>query len=34
VVVIGEMGVLIDYAGKTSNRQFALNIVRWLARDL
>lgn len=34
VVVIGEMGVLIDYAGKTSNRQFALNIVRWLAREL
>ena len=34
VVVIGEMGVLIDYAGKTSNRQFALNIIRWLAREL
>ena len=34
VVVIGEMGVLIDYAATTSNRQFALNIVRWLARDL
>jgi hypothetical protein len=34
VVVIGEMGVLIDYAATTSNRQFALNIVRWLAREL
>lgn len=34
VVVIGEMGVLIDYAGNTSNRQFALNIVRWLVREL
>jgi hypothetical protein len=34
VVVIGEMGVLIDYTGTTSNRQFALNIVRWLAREL
>ena len=34
VVVVGEMGVLIDYAAHTSNRQFALNIVRWLAREL
>ena len=34
VVVVGEMGVLNDYAAKTSNRQFALNIVRWLGREL
>lgn len=34
VVVIGEMGVLIDYAAHSNNRQFALNIVRWLAREL
>jgi hypothetical protein len=34
VVVIGEMGVLIDYAAHSDNRQFALNIVRWLAREL
>jgi len=33
-VSIGEMGVLIDYAANTSNRQFALNIIRWLAREI
>jgi hypothetical protein len=34
VVVVGEMGVLTDHAANTSNRQFTLNIVRWLAREL
>jgi hypothetical protein len=34
VVVIGEMGVLNDYTAHTSNRQFTLNIIRWLGREL
>ena len=35
VVVLGEMGILIDYAtADTDNRQFAINVVRWLAREL
>jgi hypothetical protein len=35
VVVVGEMGVLTDYSLRDAdNRQFALNIVRWLARAL
>ena len=35
VVVIGEMGVLVDYSVPgMQNRQFALNAVRWLARRL
>jgi hypothetical protein len=35
VVIIGEMGVLIDYSVPgMQNRQFALNAVRWLAREL
>ena len=35
VVVIGEMGALIDYSVPgMQNRQFALNIVRWLNRQL
>lgn len=35
VVIIGEMGVLVDYSVPgMQNRQFALNAVRWLAREL
>jgi hypothetical protein len=35
VVVIGEMGALVDYSAPgMQNRQFALNIVRWLNRQL
>ena len=35
VVVVGEMGVLTDYSVReVDNRRFALNIVRWLAREL
>ena len=34
VVVVGEMGALTGYAPDTGNRQFTLNIVRWLAREL
>jgi hypothetical protein len=35
VVVIGEMGALVDYSVPgMQNRQFALNIVRWLSREL
>ncbi|HEU4693405.1 MAG TPA: hypothetical protein VFS23_33810 [Vicinamibacterales bacterium] len=35
VVIIGEMGALIDYSVPgMQNRQFALNTVRWLAREL
>lgn len=35
VVVIGEMGALVDYSVPgMQNRQFALNIVRWLTRQL
>ena len=35
VVVVGEMGVLIDYSVREAdNRRFALNIIRWLAREL
>ncbi len=35
VVIIGEMGVLVDYSVPgMQNRQFALNTVRWLAREL
>jgi hypothetical protein len=35
VVVIGEMGALVDYSVPgMQNRQFALNAVRWLAREL
>ena len=35
VVIIGEMGALIDYSVPgMQNRQFALNIVRWLNREL
>jgi hypothetical protein len=33
VVVVGEMGVLVDYSAPgMQNAQFALNAVRWLAR--
>jgi hypothetical protein len=35
IVVIGEMGTLVDYSvASTDNRQFTLNIVRWLVREL
>ena len=35
VVVVGEMGVLTDYSVREAdNRRFALNIVRWLSREL
>lgn len=34
VVVVGEMGALAGYAPDTGNRQFTLNTVRWLAREL
>ncbi len=35
MVVVGEMGVLTDYSVREAdNRRFALNIVRWLAREL
>jgi hypothetical protein len=35
VVVIGEMGALVDYSVPgMQNNQFALNIVRWLNREL
>jgi hypothetical protein len=35
VAVIGEMGALVDYSAPgMQNRQFALNIVRWLNREL
>ena len=35
VVVIGEMGALVNYSVPgMQNRQFALNAVRWLAREL
>jgi hypothetical protein len=35
VVVIGEMGTLVDYSAPgMQNAQFALNMVRWLAREL
>jgi hypothetical protein len=35
VVVIGEMGALVDYSVPgMQNRQFALNVVRWLSREL
>jgi hypothetical protein len=35
VVVVGELGVLADYSSRDAdNRQFTLNIVRWLAREL
>jgi hypothetical protein len=35
VVVIGEMGTLVDYSVPgMQNAQFALNVVRWLAREL
>jgi len=35
VVIIGEMGTLVDYSVPgMQNRQFALNIVRWLNREL
>lgn len=34
VVMLSEMGMLVDYDGGTGNRQFAINVVRWLARRL
>ncbi len=35
VVIIGEIGALVDYSVPgMQNRQFALNIVRWLNRQL
>jgi hypothetical protein len=35
VVIIGEMGALVDYSVPgMQNRQFALNAARWLAREL
>jgi len=35
VIIIGEMGVLVDYSVPgMQNAQFALNAVRWLAREL
>jgi hypothetical protein len=35
VVVIGEMGAMVDYSVPgMQNRQFALNVMRWLAREL
>jgi hypothetical protein len=35
VVIIGDMGALVDYSVPgMQNRQFALNAVRWLAREL
>ena len=35
VVIIGDVGALIDYwVPGMQNRQFALNAVRWLAREL
>jgi len=35
IVIIGEMGALIEFSNLgADNRQFALNIVRWLAREL
>jgi hypothetical protein len=34
VVVVGEMGALTAWAPDTGNRQFTLNTVRWLAREL
>lgn len=35
VVVIGEMGALVDYSAPgMQNAQFALNALRWLAREL
>jgi len=35
VVIIGEMGALVNYSVPgMQNRQFALNTVRWLAREL
>ena len=35
VVVVAEMGVLTDYSVREAdNRRFALNIIRWLAREL
>jgi hypothetical protein len=35
MVVVGEMGVLTDYSVREAdNRRFALNIMRWLAREL
>lgn len=35
VIVIGEMGALVDYSAPgMQNAQFALNAVRWLAREL
>jgi hypothetical protein len=35
VVIIGEMGALVDYSVPgMQNNQFALNAVRWLAREL
>jgi hypothetical protein len=35
VVIIGEMGALVNYSVPgMQNRQFALNAVRWLAREL
>jgi hypothetical protein len=35
VVVVGEMGVLTDYSVREAdNRRFALNIIRWLGRQI
>jgi hypothetical protein len=35
VVIIGEMGILVDYSAPgMQNAQFALNAVRWLAHEL
>ena len=35
VVIIGEMGALVNYSVPgMQNQQFALNVVRWLAREL
>ena len=35
IVIIGEMGALVQFSiSGMDNRQFALNIVRWLAREL
>jgi hypothetical protein len=35
VVIIGEMGALVDYSVPgMQNRQFTLNAARWLAREL
>jgi hypothetical protein len=35
VVVIGEMGMLVAFSvPATDNRQLAINVVRWLAKEL